>query len=318
MATFLEWHGRHIKGELKRAYWVCGPVRRLVEEVVDSIRTKVEAGELDAPRFTMSEAHDRDVWAEMNMFPAGSSRRFILVREAERIRRWGPFLDWFASRELPRTHIVFVSSEHDTDRTTDWMQTIVKKGRYVRCGPFPLIRDRIPAAVKVLQLHHPGLRAPEAHYLFSRVRGDMEAALGALEKASYFRGEISRAVIDALAELKPSDQYVDALIAGRKKEAFDAAQALPPDDVSKTVGLLDSRLDALTRVGGIMRRDPKATVQKLCSSTGLPAITVVEVRLHASSYDRKRVRRCSEALAFVDSTPASGQDGLMEVLTALW
>jgi hypothetical protein len=318
MATFLQWYGRHTKGELKRVYWVCGPVRRLVEEVVDSVRERVDADPYDSVSLTAGETSDRDIWAEFNLFSTEARRRFILVREAERIQKWGPFLDWFSSKELPRTYGVFVSSAYDTDRTTDWMQAIVKKGRYTRCGPFSLERERVSDAVKVLQLHHRNLLAPEANYLFQRVRGDMEAALEALEKASYFRGEMSRAVIDALAEAKPSDRYVAALIAGRKVEAFEAARSMPEEDFSKTIGLLDSRLDALTRVGAIMRRDPRATIQKLCSSTGLPAVTVVDIRLAAASYDRKRIRRCSETLAFVDSAQATGQDGLMEVLTSLW
>ena len=318
MATYLQWRGRHDKGELKRAYWVCGPVRRLVEEVVDSTRRLIDADPADSLTMSMSEVAERDVWAELNLFQPEGKRRFILVREAERIGRWEPFVDWFASKELPQSRVMFVSSDDDTDRTTDHMQLIVKKGRYVRCGPFSLERERLKDAVRVLQLHHPDMRAPEANYLFSRVRGDMEAAMEALEKASYFRGDLDRGAIDALAMAKPSDRYVDALLAGRKREAFDAATALPEEELSKTIGLLDSRLDALARVGAVIRRDPGASVQKLCSLTGLPAVTVVAVKFHASAYDRKRVRRCSEALAFVDSARVSGQDGLVEVLTALW
>jgi hypothetical protein len=318
MGTYLQWRARADKGEVKRVTWVCGPIRRLVEEVVDRTRDTVGADEVDSVSFVAGETLDRDIWASVNQFGSGDGTRMICVREAERIKNWGQFLAWYESRELPRTHVLFVSSEPDTDTSTEHMQTIMKRGRYVRCGPFTYTRERIPDALTVLRMHHKGLQAPEALYLFQRVRGDMEEALGALEKASYFTGVVSRQVIDAFAQSKPSERLVEALIAGRKHEAFEAARSVPDEELSRSVGLLDSRLDALTRVGAVLRRDPDASIRKLCSATGLPAVTVVEVKYHAAAYDRKRLRRCTEALVFVDSAHAEGQDGLMEVLVALW
>ena len=318
VATYLQWRGRHDKGEVKRAVWVCGPIRRLVEEVVDATRSRVGADVADSVSLVAGETPDRDIWAAANQFTGGEGNRLVCVRDAEKIKRWEQFMGWIASRELPRTHLLFVSNEPDTDTKSEHMQALVKKGRYVRCGPFSLERERVPDALQVLRMHHSGLEAPEAYYLFQRVRGDMEAALGALEKASYFRGVVSRQVIDAFAQQMPSERFVESLIAGRKREAFEAARAVPDEELSRTVGLLDSRLDALTRVGTALRRDPDASIRKLCSTTGLPAVTVVEVRWAAAAYDRKRLRRCTEALVFVDSALSEGQDGLADVLAALW
>lgn len=135
---------------VKRATWVCGAERVLVEEVVDFIRTALQPSDLDVVLMVAGKAKDREIYASLNQYPA-EGKRLLVVRDAEKIKRWEPFADWQQeSRLMPSSYVVFVSGESDFDTERPVHRLIVdKNGSMIRCAPPP---DEV--AVQWIQKRH--------------------------------------------------------------------------------------------------------------------------------------------------------------------
>jgi hypothetical protein len=324
VANFVQFLNSHKRGETKRAYWVCGPVRRLVEETVDLVVHRIGADPFSCVRLTAGETSDKDIWAALNQYPSDGPR-MIVVREAEKMMRWSLFAEWWGARDLAESHALFVSSEESTDTSLDHVHLIVSKGKFVKCGPFspPSKKGQKDARMEVLKAHA-AITDPAARLLILRTRGDMDRALDFLNKCKRFQGVVDERVVKAIVEVAPADTYVESLIAFKGRDAFEALSTLPITEYSSVIGYLDYQLDCLFRLYRAMRRadnikDRSRWTREVLKNSRLESWQVARLSPYARRYDPGQVRTCIEALALADSKVADGEtDLVMEVMTALW
>ena len=325
MSTYLQFLNSHVtRRETKRAYWVCGPVHRLVEEVIDLVVKRVGADDFSRVRLTAGETSDHDIWAALNQYPS-EGPRMVVVREAEKMTRWSLFGQWWGARELAESHVLFVSSEESTDTSLDHVHLIVTKGKFVKCGPFapPSKRGQRDTRIDVLKAHAT-ITDPAARLLIERTRGNMDTALDFLNKCKLFKGVVDERIVKAIVEVAPADSYVDSLIAFKGRDAFEALSNLPVSDYSSVIGYLDYQLDCLFRLYRAMKRadnikDRGRWTREVLKTSRLESWQVSRLSPYARRYDPEQTRICIEALALADSKVAEGETVMvMEVLTALW
>jgi DNA polymerase III delta subunit len=321
MSTFAQWLAAIDRGDVRRVTWVCGEQRVLVEEVVDTTRKLVDVNELDYLSIRVGEVGQYGMWDVLNQYTSGA-RRFIVVRDVEKVTYWEPLEGWLADPRLASIHVVFVSSDHDVAHTVvdkkkiaaSHIATLMARRRHavvVRCGtPNPV--DAVAWVRRRAWLFDDSV----AHHLLVRVGGDLTAAAGIADKLALFDGDerISPATVDQLCDQLVTNTFADSLLMLRRRDALTAAQGLSQYEYGKVIGLLDSRLDLLAtlnhhiRVGSHPRE--MAGVPHFLARAYLPI---------AKHYDSQRCDRSRQVLALVDDALRSGaRDGLMEALVALW
>jgi DNA polymerase III delta subunit len=303
---------------------VCGPTRRLVEQVIDDVVARIGADAYDRVRLTSGETPERDIWAAIDQFPAGGPR-LVVVREAERLERWEQLADWLEDRALKDSHVLFVSSEEATDTSLDHIHLIVTKGKFVKCGPYspPSKKGQRDLRIDVLKARV-AITEPAARLLLDRTRGDMDAALDFANKCRLFSGTVDERLVEAIVEVAPADNFVESVVAFRPREAFQALAILPEEDYSATIGMLDYQLDCLSRLYRALRKvdriqDKGSRTREIIKQSRLEPWQVARFLPYARRYDPPQVRTCIEALAMADSKVAEGEtDLVMELLVSLW
>lgn len=297
----------------KRVTYVCGVERLLVEEVVTAIRSRVAAKPMDTLTLTVPENNEAVVWATLNQYPSvAHAQRFILVRGADSIKNWKPFMSWLEDAKLmPTTHVVLVSEKPGHDTEQPHLELIHRRGQLVKCStPAPAelvkwVQAKLPCSPEV------------ATTLLDRVGGDLGAASSVIMKLALFNGEPSAELVEALCAEAPSRDFELSLIAGQKERALSALESLPVREYSRVIGLLDSRLDLLARLCGLLKT---VRVQwKIVAAAGAPPFVVSMLLPYAKNYEAGRVVQLRQAMVVVDDAVRSGvRVGPMEALVAAW
>lgn len=313
------WRAAADKGETKRITWVCGNQPVLVEEVVDTVRAALKPSDLDYHSFAAGSDPDRDIWAAANQHPLQpGANRLVLIRRAEKIASWGSLETWLAgTRHLPTTYLVFVAAEDDFPyRYVDGkraglkphVELIKARGRIVRCAP-PNEAD----AVAWVRRRAP-LDPDMARYLLQRSGGNLSTVAAACAKIALFNTSPGTGAIDALCAEAPNDTFVDSLLAMRKRDALLAADSLPERDYTKTIALLDTRLDLLASLWRATRAGLSAREVQ-----GHPPFLVRQYMPVAKLYEPRRCEYARRVLAVLDNALRSGaRTGVIEALVALW
>lgn len=300
-------------GELRRAYWVCGSERSLVEDIVDTVRVRVDPSEFDHVTLMAGRVKDREVWAHVNQYPLNASRRrLVVVRDADRIRDWRPLDAWLDSRQIPMNHVVFVSNDRGGSKDASHVDRISKTGRFVRCAP--LTEREAVAYVEALG----DIERGTVKRLLARVGWDLVAARDAMQKLTFFKGAITDEVLEVLTVPAPSESFVSSLMAQRKREALMAAENLEDEEaISRVLGELNWRLEAANRIKKHMARE--ARKGEIVSATRMKTFQVEELMKVAPYYDVDKVRRDTAVLAAADDALREGSTvGVLEMVTALW
>jgi DNA polymerase III delta subunit len=316
MGTFTLWRHAADKGELRRVTWVCGEQRVLVEEVVDTVRALAQPGPLDCVSLTAGTVPDRDLWAAASLYPVGE-RRLVLIREAQRITRFGPLLDWLGNlRALPGVYLLLVSDEHDLPtakvdgktQPADYVEAMrAPRGHLVRCSAL----NQSDAIAWVQR--RAALDQETALHLLRRTGGDLGRAGAVCAKLALFDGQPSMQAIDALVAQAP-EEFVEALLHLRRTEAVHAAESVPERDYPAIIGLLDLRLDLMA----VLWRANRAGLRSR-EIHGEPQWLVQRYLPAAKHYEPERIDRMRHVLAVLDDAVRTGaRAGVLEALTALW
>jgi DNA polymerase III delta subunit len=321
MSNYAQWRSSVDKNEIRRITWVCGDQPVLVEEVVDTIRDQLKATDLDHVSLTAGDDPDRTIWAAANQYPlVPGANRLILVRQAEKVRRWEPLEEWLAnSRRLPNSYLVFVSGEPDVPYTMvegkrvpkPWIELMrPPRGHVVRCG-MPREADAIAWTKR---------RAPlddeMAKYLLMRAGGNLALVASVCAKLALFdtKGVPGPRVIDELCREVPADEFVESLLMGRKRDALLATQGMDERDYRRVVATLDHRLDLLSTLNRAVRSG-----QSQRELGNVSQFLVRQYWLAAKHYDDRRCLYKRQVLAVVDSALRNGaRDAVLEALVALW
>lgn len=325
MATYRQWRDHADKGDVKRVTWVCGEERTLVEEVVDTTRQLLSVSEMDYVALVAGLAPDKEVWAAMNQYPMEpTANRLVLVRDAEKLKRWRPFEDWMSnSRQMPTVYLLFVSGQHEfpyivkdgksTGEFPPHIDVIKNRGRLVRCSTPN--EDDLLAWVQ----RQAPMDGAVAQHLLERAAGNLGIVSNVCRKAALFPGRPSTTVIDVLCAEAPSDDFVDSLLTLNKQRAIRSLEAVPTSDYGKVIGRLDSRLELLAKLHSAVRQRKTLKDIAVSGKSDVPVFLARTLYPVAKHYDPIRRRSCRTVLTATDAAVRSGSTrGVMESLVALW
>jgi hypothetical protein len=304
--------------------WVCGAEKLLVEEVIEFVRAHLGASDLEYVSLVAGSVPDREVWAAINQYPVDPNQpRLVVVRDSDSIKGWAPLRDWVesASRTMPNNYLVLTSNVHDWPyivrdgkRTADLEEPscfIKGRGHVIRCSTPN--EDDLRAWV---QRQAPCSDATATH-LLKRVGGDLTRAKNVCRKASLFRGEMSKAVVDALCAEGVGEEFVDALLSMDRPRALAALETMDPERYSPAIGLLDFDLAVMGQIHQALRE--RQSMKDMLVAADLNPFVVRRLYPHAKHYDPVRRAASRGSLAVADEALRSGaRVGVMEALVALW
>jgi DNA polymerase III delta subunit len=319
IGTYSQWRASVDGGDLRRVTWVAGDQPVLIEEVVDTLKKKLEPSSMDYVSLSFSSTFDRDVWAEANQYPlTPGANRLVLVRDADRLTRWQQLENWLArTRSLPGVYLLFVSNEDDLP----W-QTVA--GKRVLKPHVAQIRAPRGSLVRCTQLSEPDALAwvrrrarldeDAAKYLLTRTGGNLSQAAAVCSKLALFEQGAGAATINALVAASPSHEFPDHLIALEKREALLCLPSLTDSARIKLVALLDSRLDLLEKLHRI-----QIAGRSWREASGVNPFLLRQYMPHARHYDVSSCTHRRRILAVIDDALRNGaRDGVFEALVALW
>lgn len=324
MGTYQQWRTAIDRDGPKRVTWVCGTQTVLAEEVVDTTRGALAPSDVDYVSLTAGSVPDKEIWAAANQYPlVHGANRLVLVRDAQKIKRWAPLEEWFArSRQLPTVFLVFVTSDErlrygepdEAGRRTLLAPAlwIKNRGSLVECNTpneadlTAWVQRQAPLADHVAQ------------YLLARVGGNLATARNLVRKLAVFDGgQPSEEVINVLCAEMPSDSFVESLLHMKKTDALAAIDALPDKEYGKVVGLLDARLELLGTLNKAVRA--RAGMREISQLPGVPVFLARQFIGVAKDYDQQRVAYRRRVLAVIDEALGLGaREGTLEALVALW
>lgn len=319
MASFTQWRTAIDAGELRRVTWVAGDEPVLIEEVIDTTKKKLELSSVDYVSLSFSSTFERDVWAEANQYPLVSdARRMILIRDADRLTRWGQLENWLGrTRSLPGVYLLFVSNEPDLPTTTVGGRKVLKphvaqlkapRGSLVRCTAL----NESDALAWVRRRSR--LDEPSAKYLLTRTGGNLAATAAVCAKLALFEQGAGAATINAMVAASPTTDFTDHLIALEKPQALLCLEHLNDSEKIKIIALLDSRLDLLERLHRI-----QLAGKSWRDATGVNPYLLRLYLPHARHYDVSSCTHRRRVLAVIDDALRNGvRDAAFEVLVALW
>lgn len=310
MATYFQWLR---KSDIKRATYVCGAEQLLVEEVVDHIHRAVSPQEVDDIVLTAGQIKERDIWAALNQYPSGG-KRLVVVRSAEKIKRWQPFVEWMQDiRLMPYSFVVFVSEDLKLDTEQPYQELLQKKGQLVCCSPLAE-----PEMLTWVQ-RRAGCSEATARKVLERTGGDLAASASVAMKLALFDDDLSSEMLSLVCSSVIANDFVDELVAMRRARALALAEEVPEEDISLIIGRLDLILTQLLWFNRALKKGK--TIKEMARRMGKASFRIPFMLTWAKNYDLIAVTRRRQVLAVVDDALHMGvrmQDGLLEAVVALW
>lgn len=320
MSTFSQWWLSFKKNPTPRQItWVCGTEPVLIDEVTDLLRDAVSPDDINLVYLDLYSVTERHMWNELRQFPFGTtSSRLTIVRGAEKLKNDALFVQYIKDRgALPRNYVIFVSSEEGLRRTESlWepLEFLKTRGAVVECKPFTssTAKHAVTWVKEKANVH-----GRVAEYLLNRATGDLRLVRDTISKLNNFPGEISMKVVSEMFEEKPADSFLEALFAMDKKTAIHAITEIPKSEYSKTMGLVDARLELAGLVHDLLiQGKARGEIARAAGNKGFLVPDILPVAKH---YDKKRRSRIRAYLASVDIFSDYGiPDGALEALVVLW
>ena len=332
ISSFSQWRLAFKKDKtVKHITWVCGSERILVEEIVQNIRGNLNPDPWNFVTLFAGDESERTIWSEVWQLPMGhGGYRLTVVRNAEKLKK-DEFFEVLIRDRLshPNNYVVFVSNEEELSRIAPGEgEKLVRgkgeliprlagmkgKGHTIECKPFTDITAK-HAVVWVQEKAK--IKPVVAAHLLNRSDGDLRIVRDVCNKLSVFPGEITLTVINDMLAQRPRDSFVDALMALDKKTALMALRELPRSEWSRTIGLLDSRLELAGMVHD-MQIDHKSPGE-IAKAAGTRSFLIKDVLPVSKHYDSKRRLKIREVLSLVDEYRTTGYpEGSMSVLVNFW
>jgi DNA polymerase III delta subunit len=331
VATWSQWWVSHNKNPApKQVTWVCGPERVLVDEVIEAIRRQVNPETWDYTSLFVGEESERELWATVNAFPAGSTPRLVLIRDAEKLEHPEQIIEFLDKRaKNPNTYVILVSNDHEVPRAPQtpeekksrtlgallpYIAAINTKGRVVDCKPFTSATAKHAVTWVLSKVN---MRQSVAEYLLNRSNGNLRLVRDVCAKLSVFDESLTFSMINALLKEQPRDTFVDALRALDKKTALLALEQLPVSDYSRTLGKLESDLALSGRVHDMIKA--RKTHSEIVKELGNQGFLARDIEETSKYYDKKRLHSIRTFLAEADVALNQGTTtGLMEALVVFY
>lgn len=326
MSTFSQWWTAYQKsGTVKQFTWVCGTEHVLVEEIVQTIRAELSPAPWNFSQWVVGEDSERTIWADMAQYPIDKGRRLVVIRNAESLKSYERLTEFISNRTLnPRTYVVLVSGEDRLNRVegpdegklqyAEHLAVFGSKGSLVECRPFTQDTARHAVAWVVSKT---GMRDGVAGHLLERANGDLRLVRDTCEKLTVLDGHVSLANINAMLSERPRDTFANSLMALDRKTALLALARLSPNDYSRTLGLIESRVDLAGMVHDMTLQQKSPS--EISRAAGDKRFLVSDLIPVAKHYDARRRLHIRRVLAMADEALRSGaRVGVMEACVANW
>lgn len=317
MATYAQW-AKSVK--TPKVSWVCGSDSVLVEATVTDIKQRIAAQALDSVMLVAGEVPDAEIWAALNQYTLDpAARRFLLVRRAEKIKGWDPFLSWMqSSRQMPSMYVCFVAGSEDFPYREE------KDGKRVLDTPVGQIKGR-GAIVRCA-----GTEAEITAYVSSRLKIGTSALKVLLTRTGYSTARIKDVVgkilaldvaatddvIRRMCEENGTEDVVEALFYQHKQEALRIAARLDKTEATRVIGKCALVLDYMEHLyPAVVSGSPLWEVVSRGLVPDYPA------RLWwgaAKNFDPISREKARTALLVADHGASVGGDGALEALIGLW
>lgn len=323
MSSFSQWWASYQKSKtVKQFTWVCGTEKVLVEEIVQTIRTELNPAPWNFSQFVVGEDSERAIWADMGQYPMDAARRLIVIRNAEKLKSFDRLTEFIGNRTLnPRTFVVLVSDEERLQRVpgeegktvyAPHLAAFGTKGSIVECRAFT--QDTAKHAVAWV-MGKTGMREGIAGHLLERSNGDLRLVRDTCEKLSALGGTMSLGTINSMLSERPRDTFANSLMALDKKTALMALARLPETEYSRTLGLIESRLDLANMIHDMTIQ--QKSHGEITRAAGEKRFLVSDMAPVAKHYDANRCLMIRRVLATADEALRSGaRTGVMEVVVA--
>lgn len=323
MSTFSQWWLSFKKSQTpKQITWVCGSEPVLVDEVVGLIKSALAPDPINMVYLDAREDSPRHIWNELRQLPFGTlATRVTIVRGAENLLLDENFVQYVKDRAyLSRNYVIFVSSEEQLRRQddsrflVDELEFLKTRGALIECRAFTASTAK--HAVTWVR-EKADIRPRVAEHLLNRATGDLRLVRDTINKLNVFPGEVTLRVVDEMFEARPDDTFLGALFALDRKTALLALKEMPRSEWSRTIGLVDARLDLAGLVHDMMIEHK--TSGEIARAAGSKGFLVPDMLPVAKHYDKKRRLRIRKYLATVDGYTEYGvPEGALEGLVALW
>ena len=328
MVAFSQWQKTR---PVRRLTWVCGPEHVLADDVAAECRS--QAGEVLV--LVAGDDAERDIWAEAAQVPDPGETRLLVIRGAERLRRWDMLAPLVPARDLAASRLLFVSAEDDAAHA--------KSCSCRRCGGQESARELAPhlsliqgsKAGQIIRCAVPDDEPPDwlldwlaarlpgggrvlADYPLERAGGDLKTAADTAAKMTAAGLPATREAVSELIEPVPSDSVADALVLSTKAAALAAADALRSrQEIGRVIGALDNRLEMLAALRAAQER--KLHARDTAAKAGVSWLNQRRYRSAAAHYGPAEVARRRRVLAIADDAWRCGADaGVTEVIIAAW
>jgi DNA polymerase-3 subunit delta len=272
---------RLTSGRIEPLYLVLGEEPWLVDQALGALRRYAAATDdlMNTHMFSGAEVTGSEIVAMAQTFPALAPRRFIVVRDAERLAA-ADALTAYCADPSPSTCLVFVMPK--PDRRKAWVQALTNRAATVTCDPLK------PFALKAWlqrEATSRGITLTEegAAYLLARSDGSLRALAQDLEKVALNQRDLPNSPgIEDLVALSPGDasvsvfEWAHAVSMGRTADAAAYARRLLRDEAPLLLlSILTSQWRKMLRYRALVRDG--ASASKATQALGLPPFAASRV-----------------------------------------
>ena len=316
MATYAQW-AKSLKTH--KVSWVCGEDSVLVEATVADIKQRISAQALDSVMLVAGEVPDAEIWAALNQYAMDpAARRFLLVRQAQKIKGWEQFQSWLQqSRQMPSMYVCFVSAdadfpytEQDSKKVLDTPVAQIKgRGAIVRCaGTEAEITAYVQSRLKIT--------SSDLKVLLVRTGYSTARVKDVVGKILALGVQPTEDVIRRLCAENGTEDVVEALFYQRKQEALRIATRLDKTEASKVIGKCAVVLDYMEHLyPAVLSGSPLWEVVARGFVPDYPARLWWGAAKHFDPISREKART---ALLVADHGAGVGGEGALEALIGLW
>lgn len=327
MTTFSQWwKGYDARGKIHDHYYVLGPERVLVDEVVDIVVAEHQVAEWNRHNFVVGIHPDAQIWDSLYSTSLDGGPSLTIVYGADQLSNSHLIPDLVQTK--PKTHVVvFVSNavkiEREREEQEDgtfkqvlpsYLQGFEKRGRVIECTPFTQSTAKVAVAWVQSKME---ARENALVHLLNASNGDLRLVRDVVTKLKWIGEPATVRAVSVLLKGEPSDTFTDALLALDKKTAMVALRKISSSEYLQLIGHLDAQIDLAGRVHDMLVQHK--TVPEIMRAVGSQAFLVPSISKIAKHYSGERRAAIRNLLAEADRRTRSGNnEGVMESLIALW
>lgn len=327
MTTFSQWwKGYAARGKIHDHYYVLGPERVLVDEVVDIVVAGHSVPEWNRRNFVVGIHPDAEIWEALYSTTMDGGAALTVVFGADKLSNQHLIPD-LIQQKLKSHVVVFVSNEEKIERVREEQEDgtfkqvlppnltgFEKRGRVIECTSFTQNTAKIAVAWVQSKME---ARENALVHLLNASNGDLRLVRDVVTKLKWIGEPATVRTVSVLLQGEPSDTFTDAILSLDKKTAMQAMRKIPKSEYLQLIGHLDAQIDLAGRVHDMLVQHK--TVPEIMRSVGSQAFLVPGISKIAKHYSGDRRAAIRNLLAEADRRMRRGNhEGVMESLIALW